>query len=144
MDLGPTVPAQRTLAMAAAVLILIGLITGFLAAAAMSGQLAVDGHSMLAAHLNALLGSFWMVAVAWSMPMLRYGPSGQGRLSWLVIVPNYANWFITAIKAVLQVKGVAKTGEARNDAIFFLLGAFVVLPSLAAATGWIAGFRRSH
>jgi hydroxylaminobenzene mutase len=138
---GPVLPAQRTLAVATAWLLMLGVFTGFFAAAAMSGQINADGHAALASHLNALLGAFWMHAVAWSMPLLRYGAVGQRRLAWLVIIPNFANWIVTAAKALLKVSGIAHTGEPKNDAILMALGALVVVPSIAAAVGWVAGFR---
>src|SRR5450755_3943440 len=89
-------PAAKQLTLNAAVLMAIGLLTGIFVAAAMVGKANADPHAALASHLNALLGCFWMVAVAYSMPMLRYGEQGQRRLVWLTTLPNYANWIITA------------------------------------------------
>ena len=134
---------QTLLARAGAILILLGLLTGGYVSRAMTGSLQVDAGAALASHLNAILGGFWIFAVAWSVPRLGYGPTGARRLAWLVIVPNFANWFVTAIKAWLTVKGIAATGEWNNDAIFGLLAALVVIPSLAAAVAWVWGlFRR--
>jgi hydroxylaminobenzene mutase len=134
---------QTLLARAGAILILLGLLTGGYVSAAMTGALPVDAGAALASHLNAILGGFWIFAVAWSVPRLGYGPTGARRLAWLVIVPNFANWFVTAIKAWWMVKGIAAIGEWKNDAIFGLLIALVVIPSLAAAGAWAWGlFRR--
>jgi (hydroxyamino)benzene mutase len=134
---------QTLLARAGAILILLGLLTGGYVSAAMTGALPVDAGAALASHLNAILGGFWIFAVAWSVPRLGYGPTGARRLAWLVIVSNFANWFVTAIKAWLKVKGIAAIGEWKNDAIFGLLTALVVIPSLAAAGAWVwALFRR--
>jgi hypothetical protein len=72
--------------------------------------------------------------------MLRYGPAGQRRLVWLVTVPNFSNWAVTALKAFWKVPGVDAIGEAKNDTIFGLLTVLVVLPSLAAAGAWGWGF----
>ena len=96
----------------------------------------------LAAHLNALMGTFFLLGVAWTLPMLRYGAVGQQRLAWLVIVANFANWAVTGVKAWLRVSGVDFIGQAANDAIFITLTLTVVLPSLAAAAAWVYGFRR--
>jgi (hydroxyamino)benzene mutase len=134
---------QTLLARAGAILILLGLLTGGYVSAAMTGALPVDAGAALASHLNAILGGFWIFAVAWSVPRLGYGPAGARRLAWLVIVPNFANWFVTAMKAWWNVKGIAAIGEMKNDAIFGLLIALVVIPSLAAAGAWVWGlFRR--
>lgn len=133
-------PAARQLTLNAAVLIAIGLLTGVFVSAAMTGKVNADAHAALASHLNALLGCFWMVAVAYSMPMLRYGEVGLRRLVWVTTVPNYANWIITALKAFLKVSGVDATGEGKNDLVFGLLTAFVVIPSFVAAGAWVYGF----
>jgi hydroxylaminobenzene mutase len=133
-------PAAKQLTLNAAVLMTVGLATGGFVSAAMTGKVDADVHSALASHLNALLGCFWMVAVAYSMPMLRYGPLGAKRLVWLTTVPNFANWIITIGKAFLKVPGVDATGQGKNDLIFGLLTAFVVLPSMVAVAAWVYGF----
>jgi hydroxylaminobenzene mutase len=133
---------QRRLALNAAVLLLLGLLTGFYVAGAMTGKLPADGSMALSAHLNALMGCFWMAAVAFTLPMTRFSPAGQARLVWLVTVPNYANWAITCLKAWWKVKGIDAVGEGHNDVIFGLLNAFVVLPALAAAGVWVWGLAK--
>ena len=135
-------PAARLLAQSAAWLILLGLLTGGLVAAAQTGQLPADAHAALASHLNALLGGFLMLGVAWTLPMLRYGAAGQNRLAWGFILANYGNWLITAVKSFLHVSGVAPTGHGANDAVFGALTAVVVIPALASAGAWAWGFRR--
>jgi hydroxylaminobenzene mutase len=136
-------PAARLMAHAAAWLMLLGLLTGGYVSSAMTGKIPADPHMALAAHMNALMGTFFLLGVAWTLPMLRYGPVGQQRLAWLVIVANFANWVVTGVKAWLRVKGVDFIGEAANDAIFLTLTATVVLPALAAAGAWAYGFRRA-
>lgn len=136
-----TSDVQRQLALSGAVLLLLGLLTGFYISAAMGQRIDVDVHSAVAAHLNALLGAFWIFGLGWTLPMLRYGPLGQRRLALAVVVPNYANWLITCIKAALRVAGVDAGLSFANNAVLAGLTIFVVLPSLAAAVAWIAGFR---
>ena len=136
-------PAARLMAHAAAWLMLLGLLTGGYVSSAMTGKIPADPHMALAAHLNALMGTFFLLGVAWTLPMLRYGAVGQQRLAWLVIVANFANWAVTGVKALLRVKGVDFIGEPANDAIFVTLTATVVLPALAAAGAWVYGFRRA-
>lgn len=133
---------QRILAKSAAILMFIGLLTGTFVAAAMTGKVAADPGAALASHLNALMGCFWMAALGWSMPALAYGDKGLTRLAWVTVVPNFANWAITAFKAFLKVKGVDATGDGKNDLVFGLLTLFVVLPSVVAAGAWVWGFFR--
>ena len=131
---------QKILGRAAAWLFLLGLLTGGLIPQVMNGTLDCDAHSLLASHLNALLGCFLLLGVGSTLPLLRYGEAGRRRLAWAFIVAGFANWSITAVKARLHVSGLGWTGERANDAIFLLLTAFVVVPSLAASVAWIAGF----
>lgn len=128
---------QKTLALAAAWLFLLALLTGIYAAQAMNGSIPADPHAALAAHLDALMAVFLLLGAAWSLPFSRLGARGQKWLAWSFIVPSYANWAITALKAWLHVKGLALTGEPANDAVFAALAVFVVAPSLASAAGWI-------
>ena len=135
-------PAARLMAHAAAWLMLVGLLTGGYVSSAMTGKVPADPHMALAAHLNALMGTFFLLGVAWTLPMLRYGPVGQRRLAWAVIIANFANWAVTCVKAWLRVSGVDLVGQPANDAVFITLTLSVVLPSLAAAAAWVYGFRR--
>jgi hydroxylaminobenzene mutase len=118
----------------------LGLVTGGLVSAAMTGKVPADPHMALASHLNALLGCFWLVSVAFTLPYLRFGPKGARRLAWAVTLPNYANWAVTALKSFWKVSGVDAVGEVKNDTIFGLLTLLVVIPSLAAAGAWVYGF----
>jgi hydroxylaminobenzene mutase len=133
----------RLLARGAAWLVVLGLLTGVLVSGAMTGKIAASERAMLASHLNALLGAFWMLGVAWSLPMLRYGSMGRRRIAWALLVANFANWIVTALKAFLHVAGVDRTGETRNDVVFALLVVFVIAPSLGASIAWAAGFKRA-
>ncbi len=137
-------PAARLMAHAAAWLTLLGLLTGGYVSAAMTGKVPADAHMALASHLNALMGAFLLLGVAWTLPMLRYGAVGQRRLAWAFVVANFANWGVTAVKAWLRVSGVDATGEPVNDAVFGVLTLTVVLPALGAAAAWVYGFRRSN
>ncbi len=137
-------PAARLMAHAAAWLTLLGLLTGGYVSAAMTGKVPADPHIALASHLNALMGAFLLLGVAWTLPMLRYGARGQHRLAWAFIVANFANWSVTAVKAWLRVSAVDATGEPVNDAVFGVLTLSVVLPALGAAAAWVYGFRRSQ
>lgn len=141
-SLPAVLPAARLLAHASAWLVLLGLLTGGYVAAAMTGKVPADGQVALASHLAALMGAFMMLGVGWTLPMLGYGAVGQRRLAWAFIVANFANWFVTGVKAWLRVPGVDATGEPVNDAVFGVLTLTVVLPALGAAAAWVYGFRR--
>lgn len=133
---------QRQAALLGAVLLIIGFATGGLLAAAMTGKVAADAHTVLAAHLNCIFGCLWLCALAFTLPLLRFGEVGAKRLVLLTALPAYANWLITAVKAFLHVAGVGLNGNGGNDGVFAALNAFVVLPSFAAAIAWAYGLMK--
>jgi (hydroxyamino)benzene mutase len=135
-------PQQRLLARAAAILLVISLLTGIYLAAAMTGKISADPGTVVAAHIGAFLGCFWMIGLGWSMPMLGYGDRGLTRLAWVTIVPTYFNWLITSFKALWKVRGVEATGDSHNDTIFALLTVLVVIPSFVGSIGWVYGLFR--
>lgn len=132
---------QQWLVFLAAVLFLIGALGGGLVSLAMTGQIAFDPGSALAAHLNALLGALWMICVAWTLPRCRLDPRALKTLVVLVVLANYANWAITTLKAGWQVKGLAFVGNTKNDLILGMLLLVVVLPTLSASGLWAWGLR---
>lgn len=133
--------SQRMLAFSGASLMVASLLVGILAAGAMSGTLPVDGRMLLGAHLTGLMGVFFLFALAWSLPMVRYGQVGQSRLVWAVMTANWANLIIGTAKAPFGVHGVGYTEGAANNLVFVLLNVFVVVPTIAAAAAWAFGLR---
>jgi hypothetical protein len=141
-DATATRTLQRGAAFSGAALLVIGLATGGLLAAAMTGKANADVHDVVAAHLNAILGCFWICAVAATLPLVSFGPVGLKRLVIFTVVPNYANWLITTIKAFYKVAGVGLNGDPHNDAVFAALNVFVVLPAFAGAIAWAYGLKK--
>lgn len=132
-------PLQRQTAAAAAALLVIAFATGVLLAAAMTKKVDADVHAIVAAHLNAVLGCLWIGVLAFTLPMLRFGAAGRRRLVLATVVPAYANWLVTTIKAFFFVAGVDLTGDRANDVVFGALGVLVVAPSFVAAIAWTYG-----
>ena len=130
---------QRKTAAAGAVLLVLGFLTGVLLAQAMTHHIDADLHQILAAHFIAVLGCLWLVAVALTLPMLRYGDTGKRRLVLVTAIPAYGNWGVTAVKSFFHVNGVGLTGDRANDVVFAALGALVVIPSFVAAGAWAYG-----
>jgi hydroxylaminobenzene mutase len=132
---------RRRLAWAGACLFAVGMVTGLWAAVVLTDRVTVGLPRLaLAAHLNALLGGLWLIAVAATLDMLRYGETGRRRLAWVVTVPAWGNWLITLIASVLGVTGLEYTrGDMANNAVAALLQSLVVLPSLVGAGAWAWG-----
>ncbi|CAN5709471.1 hypothetical protein BH20ACI3_BH20ACI3_03480 [soil metagenome] len=137
-----TDPIRKRLAMAGAVLFFAGMLTGLWAAATLTGTVVVGIPRLaLVAHLNALLGGLWLLAVAWSFEFLHYGETGLRRLAIGVGIPAWANWLVTLAASFLGVPGLTYTGNRANDVIAFLLQTLVVVPTLIACAFWVWGFR---
>jgi hypothetical protein len=130
---------QRKTAAAGVILLVIAFATGLLLAAAMTKSVAADPPVLVAAHLNAVLGCLWLVALAVTLPMLRFGDRGRHRIVQLTMLATYANWSITTVKSFLHVDGVGPDGNHTNDGIFVALTVFVVVPSFVAAIAWAWG-----
>jgi hydroxylaminobenzene mutase len=119
----------------------VGLLTGLWVGATATGKVIVAiPHLALSAHLNALFGGLWLIAVAFSLEFSNYSESQVKRLYLLVTVACWSNWFITLIASFLGVRGLSFTGDRDNDTIAVLLQIFVVLPSLIGAVYWVRGF----
>jgi hydroxylaminobenzene mutase len=140
-----TEATQRRLAYHAAVLFLLGGLTGGYLSAAETGKLAVDPGHARAAHLNAILATFWLLGLGWSLGFARLSPAKQSLLAGLAILSSYANWLVTAVKAAFFVRGVdLESGTphaAANNIIFAVLTATVVLPTIGACALWIWALR---
>jgi len=133
---------QRTAA-SGAFLFAVGMFTGLWSGIALAGKVKVAiPHLALAAHLNALFGGLWLIALAFTLPMLSYGETGKKRLILATSIPAYGNWFVTLIASFLGVTGLDFIGEPKNDVIAALLLAVVVAPSLVATVAWAWGFRK--
>ena len=130
---------QRRTAAAGAILLVIALLTGILLAEAMSGAVHADVAEVVAAHLNAFLGCLWLVALAVTLPWLRFGDRGKRRLVIITAIAAYSNWAVTTVKSFLHVTGVKADQDHTNDAVFVALTIFVVIPSFVAAIGWVYG-----
>ena len=132
---------RQQLARAGAWLFAVGMVTGVWAALVLTAQMKVPIPRLaLASHLNGILGGFWLITVAWTLELLRYGETGRRRLAVLVATAAWANWLITLIASVLGVRGLQYTADPTNNVIAALLQVFVVLPSLLAAGVWAWGF----
>jgi hypothetical protein len=135
----------RSLIACGAWLIAVSMLTGIWTAAALTQKFGVgDGKLALAAHLNALIGGLWLIAVAWSLDYLCYSEKGRRRIAWLISLSVWANWLVTLIASFLKVNGLDYNNDPKNNAIAFLLQTTVVLPALAGAIAWALGFRKQN
>ena len=124
---------------AGASLFVLGAVTGLLVSASFGGLLPSSPEFMLAAHLNALMGCFWLVCVGVTWERVSLSPSASRWLVRAALLAAYGNWLVTLVKALLRVQGINYLGEARNDAIFAALTLTVVIPTFIASALWVRG-----
>jgi hypothetical protein len=143
---------QRTLMARASKLFLLGLITGMWAAVILSRghaiglDLAPPRHERLAlvAHLAAIFGAFWLLAIAFTIEHTRYDERGKRRLAGLVTVVAFGDWAVRLLSSILDARGIDFGGPAANRLIAILNQLLVVLPALVAGYLWAAGLHRSR
>lgn len=135
---------QKRLALAGAALFFVGGLTGILVGLSFgTGTTGTDATPvLLASHLNALMGCFWLAALGWSLPMMSPERTRFSLLCQLTVLAATANWAITLLKAFMGVHGVAYTGESGNDGIFIALTLTVVLPTLISSFLWMQSLWR--
>ena len=131
--------STRNLYLSGAILFGLGALTGVLVSATFTGKLSAQPHFMLAAHLNALMGCFWLVCLGTTWDRLELTARWARVLKICTMITAYANWGVTLLKSLLKVQGIDYIGETSNDAIFGLLTIFVVIPTFVASFLWIRG-----
>lgn len=89
----------RSLAILGAVLVLLGLLTGFV-----SGQLA-NPRMGLASHLEGLMNGTLMLALAAAWPKVRLTQRAEKWALWLLVCGSLANWLATFLAAVWGAGG---------------------------------------
>ncbi|HEY0404892.1 MAG TPA: hypothetical protein VGC89_04150 [Pyrinomonadaceae bacterium] len=138
-----TAAIRRRLAAAGATLFAVGMATGIWSAAALTNKVHVGMPRLaLVAHLNALLGGLWLVAVAWTFDFLCYDAKGLRRLALVVALAAWSNWLVTLVASFFGVNGLEYTGQRANDVVAFLLQTLVVIPTLIGSGLWAWGFRK--
>ena len=129
---------ERRLIKSAALLLLLALLTGFYISAAAMKLIDADMNMALASHLNGLLGAFWLLGLAYSLRYCHGSEQQLSRVAALIIIANYSNWLITAIKAYVQVSAIAWIeGQWPNNLILVSLTLLVVFPALGGSIGWV-------
>ena len=136
-----TSPA-RWLPFAAALLFFLGALTGILVSAAYTEKIDASHESLLAAHIAALMGCFWLLGLDYTLPRVALGDGARLWMVRLTVLAVYANWLVTVIKSFLKVQGVDYLGEGANDAIFGMLTLTVVIPTLTGSGLWAWGLWR--
>ena len=125
------------LVVAATSLFLVGAVTGILIPTAISDE--DKFPRILASHLNAILGCFWLLGLAWTLPRLQLSGGQVKALCLMTMLSAWANWGVTLVKAYMGHAALDWGAGGANGVLWIALVATVVLPTLGAAVLWALG-----
>jgi len=125
------------LVVAATSLFLVGVVTGILIPTA-AGDDAKFGR-ILASHLNGLLGCFWLLGLAWTLPRLQLSDGQVKALCLMAMLSAWSNWGLALVKAYMGHAALDWGAGGGNGVLWIALVASVVLPTLGAAVLWALG-----
>jgi hypothetical protein len=96
----------------------------------------------LIAHMNAMLGCFWLAALAFTIEMTSFDEKKKKLLGLAITVICYANWGVTLVGSFMDKKGLEMVkDDPKNNVMAIFLIVLVVVPALAASAAWAFGLR---
>jgi hypothetical protein len=139
---------QRTLMRRAALLFLLAMVTGVWAAVVLTHGAAIGleldftpkfERLVLGAHLNGVLGTFWLLGAMVTLESTRFDDRGKVRFGQITTLAAYGNWAVTLLASILDVRGLSFDGTTNNKIIAGLLQVLVVIPTFIGAALWVYG-----
>jgi hydroxylaminobenzene mutase len=127
------------LVVAATSLFLVGAVTGILIPTAVDDPDKEVFARLVASHLNAILGCFWLLGLAWTLPRLQLSGGQVKALCLMTMLSAWANWGVTLAKAYMGHSALDWGAGGGNGALWIALVSTVVLPTLGAALLWALG-----
>jgi len=119
-----------------AVVILLGLITGFPLAFVLTGRLVSSERAWRMAHLEGLLNGLLLLAVAGVADRLALDGRKPAVLAWTLIVTAYGNLIASVIAASANVRGLEPGGSLANTLTYLLF--MVAVVTVVVALGLVA------
>jgi (hydroxyamino)benzene mutase len=121
-------PANRPLLQAGAILLTLGLLTGF------AVPLAALPRMALASHLEAVLNGILLMVLGLVWGRLALGPRLRAAAFWLILYAAFANWAATLLSAFTGAAAMMPlAGGGSTGAPHFELAVTVLLLSLSLA-----------
>jgi len=135
-------PLQRTLMGRAALLFFLGMLTGIWVAVVFTRGKALGlelaprqfDRLALAAHINGLLGCFWLLGLSYTLPHV--AERRRNLLVLLTTIATFTNWAGTLLGSFIDRRGLDFGGDGKNKLIAGILQGGVVIPTLVASALW--------
>jgi hypothetical protein len=116
-----------------AIVMLLGLLAGFPFAWVIGGTMEGDLRAWRMAHLEGVLNSLLLLAVAGFLGRLALDARKQTILTWALVVTAYGNIVASIIGAATGNRGLEPTGPAANMVVFVLF--IVAIVAVVVALG---------
>ena len=100
-----------------------------------------DDDMTLGAHVNGLMGAFWLLGMGWSLRFVRLSERLLNIAVWMTLAGAWFNFLLAMIKALPCVMAIEFTGNTVNDVLFVARILLVVIPSLVGPALWVWGLR---
>jgi hydroxylaminobenzene mutase len=132
---------QRRMGFHGALMLWITMIYGLYLVGVMTDLVPGNEAMTLGAHINGLMGAFWLLGLGWSLSFVRLSERLLSIAVWMTLAGAWFNFLLAMIKAVPGVMAIEFTGGAFNDVVFVARLLLVVIPSLVGPALWVWGLR---
>ena len=133
---------QRRMAFHGALMLLITMVYGLYLVGVMTHIVPGDEAMTLGAHINGLMGAFWVLGMGWSLSHIRLSERLLSTAVWMTLAGAWFNFVLAMLKAIPGVMAIEFTGVVVNDVLFAARVILVVIPSLVGPALWVWGLRR--
>jgi hypothetical protein len=116
-----------------AIVMLLGLLAGFPFASVIGGTMEGDLRAWRMAHLEGVLNSLLLLAVAGFLGRLALDARKQTILTWALVITAYGNIVASIVGAATGNRGLEPTGPAANLVVFSLFVVAIVAVFVALA-----------
>ncbi|MDP6933006.1 MAG: hypothetical protein QGG40_08810 [Myxococcota bacterium] len=137
----PVQAMQKRMAFHGALMLWISMIHGLYLVGVMTHLVPGNEAMTLGAHVNGLMGAFWLLGMGWSLRFVQLSERLLGIAVWMTLTGAWFNFLLAMIKAVQGAMAIEFTGDAFNDIVFAARVLLVVIPSLVGPALWVWGMR---
>ena len=132
---------QKRMGFHGALMLWITMIYGLYLVGVMTDLVPGNEDMTLGAHINGLMGAFWLLGMAWSLSFVQLSERLLSIAVWMTLAGAWFNFLLAMIKAVPGVMAIEFTGGTVNDVLFAARVLLVVIPSLVGPALWVWGLR---
>lgn len=132
---------QKRMAFHGALMLWTTMVYGLYLVGVMTELVPGDEGMTLGAHINGLMGAFWLLGMGWSLSFISLSEQLLRVAIWMTLAGAWFNFLLAMVKAVPGVMAIEFTGGVSNDVIFAARVLLVVIPSLVGPALWFWGLR---